>query len=213
MNYKTKYWQDIKLSKPNLNNYLYSVAIGMIISDAYVKKHGKYAYIKFEQGVAQKEFLSHLFDLFKDYTFATNYSIRYINKTDKIKSYYFKTFTHPTFIHLYDLFYKNNIKGLNKNFILDYVNEISLAYWIMGDGSLNKRDKILTLHTENYSEESNIIIKNELNKKFNLECTVGVSYKNNKQYYMIYIPKRNLSIIQSLTDKYIIDSMKYKINK
>lgn len=83
----------------------------------------------------------------------------------------------------------------------------------MGDGSLNKRDKILTLHTENYSEESNIIIKNELNKKFNLECTVGVSYKNNKQYYMIYIPKRNLSIIQSLTDKYIIDSMKYKINK
>lgn len=29
---------------------------------------------------------------------------------------------------------------------------------------------------------------------------------------MIAIPKRNLSIIQNLTNNYIIESMKYKIN-
>lgn len=139
MNYKSKYWQTIKLEKPNLNNYLKSVAIGMIISDGYVKKHGKYAYIKFEQGVNQEQFISHLFEIFKEYTFATNYSIRYLNKTNKIKSYYFKTFTHPTFLELYNLFYiDNNTKNINKNFILNNINEISLSYWIMGDGSLNR---------------------------------------------------------------------------
>lgn len=171
MNYKSKYWQTIKLEKPNLNNYLKSVAIGMIISD------------------------------------------RYLNKTNKIKSYYFKTFTHPTFLELYNLFYiDNNTKNINKNFILNNINEISLSYWIMGDGSLNKRDKIITLHTENFNKESNIIIRDELNEKFNLESTIHSSIKNNKTYYMIAIPKRNLSIIQNLTNNYIIESMKYKIN-
>lgn len=212
-NFKTKYWQEIKLSRPNLEGFLKSVAIGMIMSDGYIRKHGKYAYIKFEQGVKQKEFLDHLFDLFSNYTFAENYSTRYIPNSKDIKSYYFKTFTHPTFVDLHDIFYKNLNKTISCNFITDYIDEISLAYWIMGDGSLNKRDKILTLHTECFNEESNNIISKELNEKFNLNSRVGLSRRNNKIYYMIYIPKKDLSTIQNLTDKYIIDSMKYKIDK
>lgn len=55
-NILSKKWQNWKLNQPNLTDYQISVLIGMILSDASIIKTGKYAYVKFEQGHAQKEF-------------------------------------------------------------------------------------------------------------------------------------------------------------
>jgi hypothetical protein len=231
LNYKSIYWQKWKLSQPNLNDFKNSVAIGMILSDASLSLHGKYAYLKFEQSKIQYPFIHNLWRLFNNYTFMNEIGIRYKNNEIKSphgprggRSFYFKTFTHPTFSYLYNLFYINGKKTINKvptgphlegpvDFILNNVNEISLAYWIMGDGSLNKRDKILTLHTESFSKESNEIISKELNEKFNLNSKVGISKSKNKIYYMIYIPRKDLNNIKILSNIYIISSMKYKINE
>lgn len=152
-NYNTKYWQNYKLSLSNLNQYLRSVAIGMILSDATILKTGKYALIKFEQSVTQYFFVHQLFYLFKNYTFSHHINVRWDKNKNKIKSFYFKTFTHPTFLDLYNLFYKDGKKIITKE-LLDNLDYVALAYWIMGDGSFKKRDNIIVLHTEGFTKES-----------------------------------------------------------
>lgn len=60
-------------------------------------------------------------------------------RKNSIKSYWFKTFRHSNFTERWDLFYKNNkTKTIKKNFVVQYVNNIALAYWIRGDGYLQK---------------------------------------------------------------------------
>ena len=49
----SKYWQDWKKNNPKLNQYLWSIAIGMILGDSGLQKVDKEAYIKFEQGYKQ----------------------------------------------------------------------------------------------------------------------------------------------------------------
>lgn len=211
INKTSKQVQLWKLSQPNLNNFLRSVAIGMILSDACLYKVGKHAYIKFEQSKQQYGLIHNLYGLFRKYTFMADIGVRF-NKNNNIKSFYFKTYSHPTFTELWELFYKDKIKSIEKNFIINYVDDIALSYWIMGDGSLHKRDKILTLHTENFSKDINIMISNELNIKFNLHSYIGKSIVKNKIYYMIRIPHKDKNIKLNLTSKYIIKDFQYKID-
>jgi len=68
-----------------------------MLGDACMYKISKNSKIKFEQGYKHKEYLYHLFNLFKDYTFQDEPYIRYEIRKDLIKSFSFRTFTHPTF--------------------------------------------------------------------------------------------------------------------
>lgn len=208
MNKREKLWQQWKLNQPGLNEFEYSVLIGMVISDANVNKHGKYAYVKFEQSKNQYFFIHHLWSIFKKYTFMNDIGVR-LNK-NQVKSFYFKTYTHPAFLEIYNLFYTNK-KDINVN-IINNLNEISLAYWIMGDGSFNQRDKILSLHTENYSKETNILISSILNEKFNIHSYITLSNRNNKIYYVINIPRRDKDFILYKIKPFILKEFKYKIN-
>lgn len=81
----SRYWQDWKKQRPTLNKNLFQLCIGIVLSDATIYHISKEAYIKFEQGHIQKEFIEHLFIKMKEYTFMENYSIRYTkNKEQQI---------------------------------------------------------------------------------------------------------------------------------
>jgi len=100
------------------------------------------AYIKFEQGYQQKEFIDHLFNQMKGYSFMESPGIRYSNNnvSNEIKSYWFKTYSHSTFSAIYDLFYPESNygrKSISTGIITNYLEKEGLAYWIMGDGSLH----------------------------------------------------------------------------
>lgn len=81
----------------------------------------------------------------------------------------------------------------------------------MGDGSLSKKLQIATLHTQSFSKECNLNMIKELNQKFDLNCTLGTHNKGNRKYYVINIPKKSLIKLNKLVNKYVIESMKYKI--
>ena len=99
----SKYWQTWKLIQPNLTYYQNSVLIGMVLSDALLIKTNKYPYVKFEQGYAQREFIDILFNIFKTHCFQEQLYVRY--KNNKVHSFIFKTFSHPTFEFVYNLLY------------------------------------------------------------------------------------------------------------
>lgn len=78
----------------------------------------------------------------------------------------------------------------------------------MGDGSYNKRDNRMVLHTENFSLETNELISKELNSKFNLHTKVWRS----SIYYNVNIPSKDVNTIIKLVKPYILKDFLYKIN-
>lgn len=159
-----------------------------------------------------KDYLYHLFDLFKNYTFHEEPYIRHEVRGPRkglIKSYSFRTFTHTTFGPLRGLFMGNEKKKIIiPNLILNHLTAEGLAYWIMDDGSLN--NKTMIIHTQSYSHEEVMILSYELNKKFNLNSRV-IPHK--KKYWVILIPSDNFELLSQLILPFIHPSMGYKLNK
>lgn len=193
----------------------------MVLGDAHVCKISKQAYVKFEQGYKQKDFLNYLFTIFKKYVFMKKPGIRiHLNGKNcgKIKSLWFKTFSHICFTKIYNIFYRKiniknkmyNKKKICEKIILKYLTYKGLAYWIMCDGSLQKNKKTMILHTQGFDEKENYILSNELNIKFNLNTKVII---HKKKYYVIKINYLDLCKIILKIQKYIHSIFKYKMPK
>lgn len=214
--YNSSYWQNYKRSLPKIPKRLREIAFGMILGDATVAYVSRNAYIKFEQGSKQKEFIFHLFELFKSYCFMQQPQIRYKEKTSQeIKSYWFKTFSFPCFTEFHTLFYKSSKyqknyvrKTISKHLVHHYLTPRALAYWIMCDGSLQNDKKSLILHTQSYNKREHQYLSNELNRKFQLHSRILV---HKEKYYVIYIPSQDSGRVSKLISKYMIPSFNYKI--
>jgi len=200
---------------PALPSELKEIAIGMILSDACMYKKSNHALIKFEQGYIQEEFLIHLFSLFKAYCFMVEPGKRidlYGERKGLIKSFWFKTFSFYSFDEIWNLFYiKSNdkaIKTIQEGLILNHLTDRGLAYWIMGDGSLNKDKKTMILHTQSYTKIENLILSRELNEKFGFRSEVIL---HKKKYFVVKFNSKDDLTLHNLIKPYIIESMKYKI--
>lgn len=201
----------IKKTLPKLPQDSFDIAVGMILGDATMYYVSREALIKFEQGVKQKEFLFHLFDLFSNYCFMTEPGIRFEKETS-VKSYWFKTFSFPCFTRLF-LQIHEKIDGkwkkvIKEGLIRDYLTPKGLAYWIMCDGSLQKDNHTLILHTKSFSLRENILLTKELNKKFQLHSRV-ISHKTHQ--YVIEFPRQDSQKIAALIEDFLIPSMRYKL--
>jgi hypothetical protein len=211
----SKYWQEWKTKLPALSFELKEIAIGMILSDACMYKKSNHALIKFEQGYIQEEFLIHLFSLFKSYCFMVEPGKRidlYGERKGLIKSFWFKTFSFYSFDEIWNLFYiKSNdkaIKTIQEGLILNHLTDRGLAYWIMGDGSLQKDRKTMILHTQSYNKNENLILSRELNKKFGFKSEVIL---HKKKYFVVKFNSKDAVTLHNLIKPHIIESLKYKI--
>lgn len=207
----SKYWQNWKNNLPALPQELKEISIGMILSDACMYKKSTHALIKFEQGYLQEKFILHLFTIFKSYCFMLEPGKRIELKGERkglIKSFWFKTFSHYSFTSIWELFYVKHKKIIQENLITEHLTARGLAYWIMGDGSLQKDKKTLILHTQSYTKTENLILSTELNKKFNLNSEV---IEHKKKYWVIKFISKDSKLIHDLIKPYTHESMYYKI--
>lgn len=209
--FNSSYWQNFKKTLPKLPQDCFVIAVGMILGDATMYYVSHDALIKFEQGVKQKEFLFHLFDLFSRYCFMSEPGIRF-EKTSSVKSYWFKTFSFPDFTRLFLLIYEKKNgkwkKTIKEGFIRDYLTPKGFAYWIMCDGSLQKDNRTLILHTQSFSLEENTVLTTKLNKKFLLHSIV-ISHKTH--YNVIEFSRQDSERLAALIKEYLIPSMHYKL--
>lgn len=204
----SNFWQDWKRKRPFLNHSLYQVCIGIVLSDATMYGISKDAIIKFEQGYAQKEFIDHLYQKMKGYTFIDLPGIRY-DKIGNVKSYWFKTFSHPTFSIIYQLFYNIKKKSIQPSLVLNHLEKEGLAYWVIGDGSLHREKRVVTLHTQSYNYEENLLLSKELNEKFLFSSKV-VKHKTS---FVIQFPTKDANKLHTILSPYLLSSMKYKLPK
>lgn len=76
LNIRSKYWQDKKKNIKDLPPELQEAAIGILQGDGNIQRISNHAFIKMDQGSMHRDYLYHLYELFKDYTFSSP-SIRY----------------------------------------------------------------------------------------------------------------------------------------
>lgn len=197
-----------------IDSKLFQLILGMVLSDATMYRVSHEALVKFEQGANQKEFLFHLFQECKGYCFITEPKIRkYIHgtKQGEVKSYWFKTFSHKSFSIIWNIFYttSNGItkKTINPGVILNHLDEVGLAYWVIGDGSLHRERRVLTLHTQGFSHDENKMISEELNLKFGFKSKV-VKHKNN---FVVQFVTNDANKLYELIKPHLIPTMQYKL--
>lgn len=210
--FNSKYWQDWKKNLPMIDSKLFQLILGMVLSDASMYRVSREALVKFEQGVDQKDFLFHLFEECKMDCFMTEPGMRkHIHgpKEGEVKSYWFKTFSHKSFSIIWDLFYDDTTvkKSINSGIIINHLNEIGLAYWVIGDGSLHREGRVLTLHTQGFSQDENKMLSEELNIKFGFKSKV-VKHKNK---FVVQFTTSDANKLHDLLKPYLIPSMIYKL--
>nr|YP_010714090.1 hypothetical protein P2X57_mgp12 [Fuscoporia gilva]WDD39653.1 hypothetical protein [Fuscoporia gilva] len=112
--------------------------------------------LRFYMSLKNKDFISHLYDIFKSYV---KTGPKVINRKLNIltKNIHadicFSTLKYPTFNWIIEDFYikvnNNNIKIVPKN-SFDKLTAVSLAFWILDDGSFNYFKGYLTLCTDSF---------------------------------------------------------------
>lgn len=191
------------------NNELKQFLLGSILGDGHITKV-KYvnenSKISFGHGDKQKDYCLYKHNFLEKFDLATKFGF-YESKNNRyknsIKTYAFKSKSHPIFSKYKKLFYSNNIKYINRDYIQELDN-FGLAIWFMDDG--NKATYGYTLYTCSFSKEDVLFLKDLLINKFNLDVTYH-NFCNS-----IYIKSNSVVKFNSLIEKFVIPSMKYKLH-
>ena len=184
----------------NLNHFQKSVLIGSLLGDSSISK--KFT-LNIGHGIKQEEYYKHKVELFSSNIKFLEYRRENIDKRTNNTYTCLQAYSHKyeDIAHLRKVFYPENIKVISED-ILSNFNEISLAYLFMDDGSYDKSGAIIALC--NFSQESLILFKDFLLKKWNIEITIRKSK-------CIYIKANSRKLFINLIKPYIIPSMLYKL--
>lgn len=200
-----------------VSNFNESIIIGLLLSDGYIEKRkGWNPRIILEQSIKNFEYLWYIFKKFNIFNSNYPFLVKRILRNKIFYSLILKTRQLNCLNIYYTLFYFNGKKVIKPE-LYNYINYISLAHWIMGDGS--KSHKGIILCTDSYSIKEVIILINILKIKFNIDSSIHyhTSISPNKQIITqkvprIYINGNNLNKIKPFIKPYFVTSMLYKIN-
>lgn len=195
-----------------LTPFLLEVLYGTMLGDGHMRKFSgtsrSNARVIFSQSLAQSDLINHYYDLFKSYSnTAPKINSSLIKETGNMRHYMsFATRSLPCFNELYSLFYLNKFKIIHNN-LGKLITNISLAYWIMGDGSWTGSG--VRLYTNNFTEKEVLILISVLETKFNLNPSKQKTKHPNK--FIIYIPSKDMPQLRSFVLPFILPSFKRKL--
>jgi hypothetical protein len=190
-----------------LKSYQKSILVGLILSDAWIQ-HGNALNprIGFKQSTKNQLFLFKAF--FELSALCSNYPhlTSNIKRGKKLYALEFQTRRLKCLHEIRNLFLDNSKTKKIKIEIFDYLDYISIAYWIMGDGA--QKNKGITLCTDNFSFQDVILLMNILKIKYDINTTIHIE-KNKPR---IYINKKELDKIVKEIKPYFIKHFLYKIH-
>jgi hypothetical protein len=200
------------------------IIIGTLLGDSTMRlTDGVPIYaIKFEQGIKNKEYVEHLFDIFKPYC-GSGPNIRILNKEQDRKSIYFQTYRHDDFIFYYNSFYKitesisndakitkKGIKSVPKN-IHQFLTARAVSYWFMDDGTYNtdiksgKRSYLFS--TQGFTQPDCQRLCDALKTNFGINSKVH----RDKKFFRIYVNADSSEKLIDLVAPYIHSDFLYKL--
>jgi len=184
-----------------------SIIIGLLLGDAWLELAKREARFRFEQSHIRTDFFMDVYKYFVFYCKTEpRLRERYDKRTNKVyKTWHFSTLSSPFFSNYHKWMYLNNKKIIPKD-IASYLDSIALSYWIMCDGY--KYNQGLALAINSYSFEDNYLLINALNNNFGLNSRLIKDHN----YPSIFIPKKDLTLLQKIVLPYTHFTMLYKIS-
>lgn len=185
-----------------------SILVGSLLGDGWLEKQKVNARFRFEQSHIRTEFFFSLYEYFILFCKSSpRLRERLDKRTNKIyKTWHFSTRSLPLFTEYYNLFYSSNRKKVIPTNIIQFLDPIVLAYWIMCDGY--KKNNGVGLATNCFSISDNQLLINALNIKFRLNSRLV----NDHDLPTIFISKSDLNILQNIVSPYMHSTLFYKIH-
>ncbi len=190
-----------------------AVLVGTILGDGYIEKTNN---IRFNHSENQLKYLQFKKDILGGGEIKNNNDA--ICKKGVFKNTYrFNAPGNAQTKHLRSLFYDNNKKTI-KN-ITQYIDEMSLAFWYMDDGSLQgNKYPYISLNTQSYSMTDNMILCDFFENKWNVRPKIDayVQRRNllsdtSKNHHKMRFICEDSDKIFSMIAKYIPKCMEYKL--
>lgn len=184
------------------------VLVGSGLGDLHIRRRYLNASLAFKQSIIHKEYIDHLFELFK--MFCAKYPADKVSHLDG-KSYlqvYFETLTYAAFNHYHSLFYVNGVKIVPLNIEM-LLTPRAIAYWYMDDGGADRSGVIF--YTNGFTELDVQRLIDALNNRYGLNCHMIHRTRNGKTYHMIYVGAASWRILKPIIAPYIIPCFAYKL--
>jgi hypothetical protein len=182
---------NIDKAKITLDFETLQILTGMLLGDAWLSKTGVYWRFCVEQ--KDHDFVLDLWNILNDLKIAGSKPFLRERREQKFTSWSFQTISLPIFSTLHDEWYKaigpnRYIKILPQNIMLLFT-PLTIAYWICGDGSYNKKSKAMFIYTNNFSKSEVEKLAFLFLKMYDIKCTVLKKDKNgpNPNNYFIRI--------------------------
>lgn len=190
--------------KTSLTKRQKEIVYGTILGDGCIAKHGKLSRLMLGHSEKQKDFL---------YWKASELGIKKVNvREDKRKNsvmYTCSSYTHSEYETIRKKFYINNKKIVPVN-IANYITPLSLAVWIMDDGSKCSPFNI-RISTDSFSYQDHLILQAMLKIKFGINVKICEYTRRGKKYNYLSFNKRNSLLLDEIVRPHFLDSMKYKL--
>jgi hypothetical protein len=187
------------------------VLFGMMLGDAtmYESRTHQSAFVKIEQGWKQRAFVDHLFEVFQTHTRMAAPKPSFAH--GRLKSYWFYTVTAPCFYPLYTQLYQVQADGkrrkvLPPGLITELLTPCAFAYWVMCDGS--HRNRLMTLHTEGFTEAETHQLSVEVNALFGLHSS---SKCRDAKYWVLRFPVADFDRLYRVLEPWMLSCFRYKM--
>ncbi len=191
------------------------IIVGTLLGDASMRRNkGNPIYaIKFEQGIKNKEYIEHLYQVFESYC-GTVPKERFIDKEKTLKSIGFTTYRHDNFIFYYNYFYEiqgnKTVKVIRKD-IHKFLTPKAVAYWFMDDGTYHinpSGNRNYLFSTQGFQKFECQRLCDALKLNFNIDSNVH----KDKDKWRIYVVLSSSQKLFDLIEPFIHNDFKYKLN-
>lgn len=187
------------------------VLIGILLGDGHVRSNThktKYRLIVL-QSDAHKQYVFHLYDIFKNFVDTPPKKYTFTDKRFPGKIYSrwsFYTRNEACFRFYAHQFYENK-KILPKR-IDKWLSPRAIAYWYINDGAMKWKNKSLGVRfcTDNFSVTEVDTLINVLQENYKLKCSKQKKQSN----FRIYISSYSYNTLTDLIFRFLIPSMTYK---
>ena len=187
----------------SLNPIQTSVLIGTMLGDGTIQPRKSDARLHIKHSLNQLSLVEYKRQVFSNITCMP---VRVFKQEVGRKDYNFAEFVtliHPEFTRFYNLFYLNRRKVVPKNVSKD-LNPLSLAVWIMDDGSSEYAG--LSIQTHSFEEKEVDTLKRIIKENFG----IGTIKRKNKGRWVIYFPKASLPKLIEKVGEHILPEFRYK---
>ena len=200
------------MTKTKLTTIQCEILVGILLGDASLQteSNGRTFRLHLVQSEEHKDYLFHLYDIFKNLTTSPPISYQFVDPRNPGKKYFrwsFSTTQHACFRFYGHQFYDGNKKKV-PNLIHKWLTPRSIAYWYMDDGAQKWKPKSLGVRfcTENFIYKDVLLLAHLLNEKYSLKT----SLQKKNTGWRIYISSSSYEMLKKEISSYFIKSMVYK---